>query len=292
MDKSDKISRRRFLQLGVGTIGAAIGGASVLSGCGGDAISVTPVIAPRLASASNFRDTAGSSDTGYLSASGMTMRKGVIYRSSALTLSAADLATVDTLGITQVYDLRMSPEIRSKPDVVPVGAVWQNLSVLGGVDLGVTPTTGATQTAFMFAMYRAFVTSETARANFRMLFVDLVNNNGNQVFHCTAGKDRSGWATAILHTILGIPQQTIFADYLLTNAYRTAEVATEIGLARQSGGQDAADMMAALQGAQPSYMQTAFDQVTASYGSMASYLENGLQIDQATLREIRQRMLV
>ncbi|AFQ48366.1 tyrosine-protein phosphatase [Burkholderia cepacia] len=270
----------------------ALGSASLLSACGGDSISVATVTTPRLGTAANFRDTAGPDGTGYATASGAAMKKGVIYRSPALALSAADLATVNTLGITQVCDLRTTSEIQTQPDVTLNGATWQNLNVLGVANLGPLPTTGATATAFMQSMYRAFVTSETARTSYHALFAGFAASGGNLVFHCTAGKDRTGWATAILHTILGVPQQTILADYLLTNVYSASEIAASVAHAQKAGGQDAADMMAALQGAQAAYLQTALDQVTTSYGSMASYISNGLQLDQATLNSIRQRMLV
>jgi protein-tyrosine phosphatase len=144
----------------------------------------------------------------------------------------------------------------------------------------------------MSSMYRAFVTSDTAHASYHALFTGFAGSGENLVFHCTAGKDRTGWATAILHTILGASEQTILADYLLTNVYSASEIAASVVQAKKAGGQNAADMMAVLQGAHTDYLQAAFDQVTASYGSMASYISNGLQLDQATLDAIRQHMLV
>ncbi|MBN3769665.1 tyrosine-protein phosphatase [Burkholderia sp. Ac-20392] len=292
MHQKNEISRRHFLRLGAGTIGVALGSASLLSACGGDSISVAPVTTPRLSSASNFRDTAGPDGTGYLTTNGAKMKKGVIYRSSALALSVADVATVGTLGIKQVCDLRTPAEIKTQPDVPLAGAAWQNLNVLGAASIDPIPTTGATATAFMLSMYRAFVTSDTAHASYHALFTGFAATGENLVFHCTAGKDRTGWATAILHTILGASEQTILADYLLTNAYSASEIAASVAQAQKAGGQNAADMMTALQGAHTDYLQAAFDQVTASYGSMTSYIANGLQLDQATLNAIRQHMLV
>lgn len=292
MHQKNEISRRHFLRLSAGTIGVALGSASLLSACGGDSISVAPVTTPRLSSASNFRDTAGPDGTGYVTTSGARMKKGVIYRSSALALSAADIATVGTLGIRQVCDLRTPAEIKTQPDVPLVGATWQNLNVLGAASIDPIPTTGATATAFMSSMYRAFVTSDAAHAGYHALFAGFAGSGANLVFHCTAGKDRTGWATAILHTILGASEQTIFADYLLTNVYSASEITASVAQAQKAGGQNAADMMTALQGAHTGYLQAAFDQVTASYGSMTSYIANGLQLDQATLNAIRQHMLV
>ncbi|RQR47491.1 protein-tyrosine-phosphatase [Burkholderia sp. Bp9140] len=292
MNQKNEISRRHFLRLGAGTLGIALGSASLLSACGGDSIAVAPVTTPRLGSAANFRDTAGPNGTGYATASGALTKKGVIYRSSALALSAADLATVDTLGITQVCDLRTTSEIHAQPDVPLAGAIWENLNVLGVANLGPLPTSGTTAAAFMQSMYRAFVTSDTARTSYHTLFAGFAASGGNLVFHCTAGKDRTGWATAVLHTVLGVPRQTILADYLLTNVYSASEIAAYVAQAQKSGGQDAADMMAALQSAQAAYLQAAFDQVVMSYGSMASYLVDGLQLDQTTQNAIRQRLLV
>ncbi|WP_321852627.1 tyrosine-protein phosphatase [Burkholderia diffusa] len=292
MTQKSDISRRHFLRLGAGTIGIMLVGTPLLSACGGDSIAVAPVTTPRLGSAANFRDTGGPDGTGYATASGAAMKKGAIYRSSALALSAADLATVDTLGITHVCDLRTTAEIHAQPDVPLAGATWENLNVLGVASIGALPTDGATAAAFMQSMYRAFVTSETARTSYHTLFAGFAASGGNLVFHCTAGKDRTGWATAILHTILGVPRQTILADYLLTNVYSASEIAAYVAQARKSGGQDAADMMAALQSAQATYLQAAFDQVVASYGSMTSYIDNGLQLDQTTQNAIRRSMLV
>ncbi|MCA7997497.1 tyrosine-protein phosphatase [Burkholderia metallica] len=270
----------------------ALGSASLLSACGGDSMSVAPVTTPRLSSASNFRDTAGPDGTGYVTTSGAKMKKGVIYRSSALALSSADVATVDTLGIRQVCDLRTPAEIKTQPDVPLTGATWQNLNVLGAASIDPIPTTGATATAFMSSMYRAFVTSDTAHASYHALFTGFAASGDNLVFHCTAGKDRTGWATVVLHTILGVSEQTILADYLLTNVYSASEIAASVAQAQKAGGQNAAAMMTALQGAHADYLLAAFDQVTASYGSMTSYIANGLQLDHAALDAIRQHMLV
>ncbi|HKT66051.1 tyrosine-protein phosphatase [Burkholderia sp. 22313] len=148
MNQTHAIPRRHFLLLGAGTLGIALGSASLLSACGGDAISVAPVTTPRLASAANFRDTAGPDGTGYATTSGAAMKKGALYRSSALALSAADLATIDTLGITQVRDLRTTAEIHTQPDVPLAGATRQNLNVLGVANLAPPPTSGAAAVAF------------------------------------------------------------------------------------------------------------------------------------------------
>ncbi|MCZ3151997.1 tyrosine-protein phosphatase, partial [Acinetobacter baumannii] len=76
---------------------------------------------PRLQSIDNFRDVAGLT-TAYSTAHDGTMRGGVFYRSNAITPSAADLATLNSLGIKAVYDLRTPSEIAGTPDTMLSGA--------------------------------------------------------------------------------------------------------------------------------------------------------------------------
>jgi protein tyrosine/serine phosphatase len=85
---------------------------------------------PRLTGIDNFRDIAGTT-TAYSTANDGTMRSGVFYRSNALTPSAADLATLNGLGITAVYDLRTPSEIAATPDTMLTGATYSNIDIIG-----------------------------------------------------------------------------------------------------------------------------------------------------------------
>ena len=80
---------------------------------------------PRLAGMDNFRDIAGTASAYDTSHDG-TMRAGVFYRANALTPTAADLATLNGLGISDVYDLRTPSEIAATPDTLPAGATYTN----------------------------------------------------------------------------------------------------------------------------------------------------------------------
>src|ERR1700688_2905482 len=97
------------------------------------------IATPILTSVNNFRDIAGISaadgGTGTADTTGNNgvMRTGVFYRSNVLTLSSADLATISTLRITEVIDLRTPSEIAATPDVVPAGAGYLNVNILGTI---------------------------------------------------------------------------------------------------------------------------------------------------------------
>ncbi|HCN46154.1 MAG TPA: autotransporter outer membrane beta-barrel domain-containing protein, partial [Pseudomonas sp.] len=150
---------------------------------------------PRLAGMDNFRDIAGTT-TAYTTANDGTMRSGVFYRSNALTPTASDLATLNTLGISNVYDLRTASEIAATPDTLPAGAVYQNIDIIGSTTSGanvtsISFTSAAQAVAMMEETNRAFVSDSGMRSQFAVLFNELAGADGAALFHCTAGKDRT-----------------------------------------------------------------------------------------------------
>jgi protein-tyrosine phosphatase len=238
-----------------------------------------------LASDPNLRDIGG-----YRTADGQWVRMGVVYRSQALALSAADLAAVDKLGITADYDLRTTEEIAASPDVVPAGASYTNLNVMADISLAPTLTSPASAEQYMEEIEQDFVTNPTAQAAFGTLLTDIANSNGAVLYHCTAGKDRSGWATAVLLTLLGVPRATVVQDYLLSNTYYFDSPAVQAELKAMPAAESA--VYAPLLEVQASYLQAGFAQVTASYGSMYGYAVHGLGLSPQTIAKLRHKLLV
>lgn len=154
-----------------------------------------PLDTPRLARIDNFRDIAGTTHA-YSTAHDGTMRSGVFYRSNALTPSAADLATLNGLGIKAIYDLRTPDEIAATPDTLIEGARYRNIDIIGnntsGADITrVSFTSAADAIAMMQETNRAFVNDAGMRGQFTTLFNELAAGDGAALFHCTAGKDRT-----------------------------------------------------------------------------------------------------
>src|SRR5258708_26751859 len=131
-------SRRAFLKSSASVLLLSGISSSLLSACGGGNLDTDQPETPRLASVSNFRDVAGAA-AGYPTVDGKQMRRSAFYRANALTLSAADTAALDKLGIASVYDLRTPGEIARAADILPAGATSQALDVLGVSDF-VAPT--------------------------------------------------------------------------------------------------------------------------------------------------------
>ena len=250
-----------------------------------------PLDTPRLKSIDNFRDVAGIT-TAYSTAHDGTMRAGVFYRSNAITPSAADLATLNSLGIKAVYDLRTPGEIAGTPDTMLNGATYQNIDIIGATTSGsniatMTFNSAAAAVAMMEQTNRAFVNDAGMRSQFGTLFNALASVDAAQLFHCTAGKDRTGWTAAVLQSIAGVDNATIMANYLATNDYTAARVAATLKAMPPS----MAAVYGPLLGVQASYLQAGLDEVTAQYGTMDNYLKQGLGLSQETIYVLRGKLV-
>nr|WP_207199812.1 tyrosine-protein phosphatase [Pseudomonas sp. TH43] len=250
-----------------------------------------PLDTPRLKSIDNFRDIAGIT-TAYSTAHDGTMRSGVFYRSNAITPSAADLATLNSLGIKAVYDLRTPSEIAGTPDTMLTGATYQNIDIIGDTTSGSNITnisfkSAADAIAMMEQTNRAFVSDAGMRSQFGNLFNALASVDAAQLFHCTAGKDRTGWTAAVLQSIAGVDNATIMANYLATNDYTAARVAATLKAMPPS----MAAVYGPLLGVQARYLQAGLDEVTAQYGTMDHYLKQGLGLSQETIYVLRGKLV-
>ncbi|MBO4209989.1 protein-tyrosine-phosphatase [Micromonospora echinofusca] len=247
---------------------------------------------------------------GLVGADGRRVRAGRLIRSAALgRLVDEDLPVFDRLGVTCVVDLRGGPEAEVAPaDRLPgdprvvhlpvydpthplftyVSALLLGHDLSGYGELARQGTPGA-----MAAIYRWFVTGESARAGFAGA-VRLAAESPNLplLFHCSAGKDRTGWLAVVLLTLLGVDAEAVRADYLLTNE-RTAslqEVLLE-AMARRHPGLDVAAVRPVLQ-VRPEYLDAAYDEVARVYGSFDRYLRDGLGITGELRDTLRENLLV
>jgi protein-tyrosine phosphatase len=284
-------ARRSFLKGSASALLFSGLGSSMLSACGGGNLDTDQPETPRLASVSNFRDLAGAS-VGYLTVDGKQMRRGIFYRANVLTFSDADRATVDKLGIASVYDLRTPGEIARTADVLPDGATSQTYNVLGTADF-VAPTFATTDaaTGFMEMQARSYVFGGAQRAAYGSLLTRLAEGAGAQLFHSSAGKDRTGWVAALLLSIANVPLDVIMQDYLLSNVYLARSIQDQTATLRAQDGDAIATVEAPLLTVQESYLQAGFDQVQSSYGTMINYLTQGLGMSQTTIDQLRNRLV-
>ncbi|WP_424213218.1 tyrosine-protein phosphatase [Streptomyces sp. BI20] len=240
----------------------------------------------KLEGTANFRDAGG-----YRTADGKWVKMGEVYRSDALNkLTDADLAKLKRLKVKTVFDLRMQEERTKDVDRVPAGARYVVADVLGASGSFATlPRTPDEAVKAMIDAEKVMVSSDSGRAAYTSVFKGIGNDRDRAVlFHCTAGKDRTGWADAALLTALGVPRETVMADYLASNDYRKA--ANEQVLAHLPAAQAA--VYKPLLDVRPEYLNAGYAEVNAKYGSFDRYLKQGLGVDARDLRELKRDLLV
>jgi protein-tyrosine phosphatase len=239
-----------------------------------------------LEGAVNFRDLGG-----YATRNGRTLHWGRIYRSDSLAeVSDADLRVLDELGLRTVCDLRSAAERAHKPNRPAVGAEpivhhigfmpYEGEQLLDAARAGaIAPHEIETRVR---EIYRRFVTDETVV--FARLLQVLQTAALPLLIHCTSGRDRTGFACAVILMALGVERATITADYLLSNHYRR-------DLTFQVGGPVDAAVMAALTQAHPDYLAAAFAAIDAGWGSEAAYLRDALGLTAVGRQLLRDRLL-
>jgi len=236
--------------------------------------------------AKNFRDLGG-----YRAVDGKTVRWGLLYRSDGLhKLTDRDLHHLSTLCLGRVIDFRSEYEKGLEPDRLPNDADIQQVEipildastavVQESRDEFVRNLRNIDSVNYMLETYVGFVTQFTHA--FQQFLRELATAEGRPVlFHCTAGKDRTGYAAAILLRMLGVPQETVMEDYLLTNDYFLAGYKGNLMLARLLKGKRFVNAVKGFMLADPRYLSAAFETIDREYGSFENYVCNGLGLSAA-----------
>jgi protein-tyrosine phosphatase len=287
---TSSFSRRRFLR---GTAGVTLlsgFGASLLSACGGagDAAAVAPE-APRLASVENFRDMAGMGD-GYPTAGGRRLRRGTFYRSGALTADDADFTALSRLSIRTVHDLRTVSEAALAADRVPDGAARETHEI-ARIDIDSANVSDANEArAWMIDRQRRMITDPAACRQFGAVLTRLSRIAGPQVVHGATGKDRTGWASALILAIADVPLDVIIQDYLATNVAAQSQIAARISAHAARFGVAQSVLMPLYQ-AQSAVIEAAFDEMQKRYGTLSEYLARALGVEQSDVDMLKAKLV-
>ncbi|GAA0462070.1 tyrosine-protein phosphatase [Streptomyces stramineus] len=251
----------------------------------------------------NLRDLGGIALTG-----NSAVRPGLLLRSGQLDRLDPEIdPAVAALGIHTVVDLRTEGERRAHPDRAPEGARRIVADVMAGGFAG----TGANVPAKLDTLlgspaaaeehlgngkaekllcdaYRAFVTSESACAAYHLLLAALAEPDcGPLLFHCTAGKDRTGWAATVLLLLLGADEATAFEEYLAVAPAVRAAFAPVITRFTDAGGDP--EIAEAMLGVRPAYLAAALEEMDRGYGGVEGYVRDALGIPDEAVDRIRAR---
>lgn len=231
-----------------------------------------------MAGATNFRDLGG-----YVGQDGRAVQWRRIFRSDHLAgLTPADQALLADLGVTRAIDFRGKAEGAAYAYAIP-GVAYHPLTieptvVQRALELQATGRALTAQDAMVLMQdtYRGFVHENAPR--FAELFRLLLASDAPTVFHCTAGKDRTGFAAALILLALGVPRAVVMQDYLLTN-----------NLYRRPAGMGShapEEVLAVLWRVQEEFLDAALHMVDQDYGGVQAYLVDVLGVDAAAQRQL------
>jgi protein-tyrosine phosphatase len=275
--------------------------AALLLACGGDLYEGMPEHVKRrhvaLEGAQNFRDLGG-----YATEDGHTVRWGLLYRSDNLSqLSDADLERVHELGIKLVCDFRSAEEKAEEPDRLPAedppavaelpifdesfspSEFKKRLSAgdLGDLDLRQALTDANRLFATRFA------------GQYKLMFERITKPEYlPAVVHCTAGKDRAGFASAVTLRTLGVPEETVYEDFLLTNHYTAQKIERMLWTIRLfSLFRVDPEQVRPVLSVERGYLAAAFDEIQKQYGSFDAYRRDALGMDDTRTAAFRRLAL-
>ena len=236
-----------------------------------------------LEGASNFRDLGG-----YAARDGRKVRWRQIFRSNHLGhVTDADIAILRSLGVRSAFDFRGTEErvtarcgigeiaVHSLPIEPTVVASLRARAAAG------TALSSIDAVDVMRDSYRNYVRHNTP--SFRALFSHLLEDRAPLVIHCTAGKDRTGFACALILHALGVPDDVIADDYLLTNRFYRRD---------PNSSSDLPDEVRRVLGSvETSFLAAAFEAIAEEYGGLESYFSDGLEFGTKHRARLKARYL-
>ena len=250
-----------------------------------------------LSGALNFRDVGG-----YVAEDGRRVKRGVLFRSDDLAdLSRSDLETLAGLGLRRVFDLRSDGVRRKDPDRLPK----QDDIVLVDIPVYFRPLdrnesrdkilSGKVKRGHFSEL---LVEANTAFAlDFTAEWQELLQGLAEPgalpaVIHCVDGKDRTGFAVALILRMLGVPQETVLEDFLLSNLFlesRNSRYAFlgSLGSLFQVPRSEIRDLL----DVRRAYLEAAFTAIDEQYGSFPAYLREALDLDARTIDKLRLALL-
>ena len=232
----------------------------------------------------NFRDYGG-----YAVEGGGRLRDNMLWRSAHHEAATdEDLIALDALGLDTIVDLRGDDEREMHP-CRRSDKFTGRVLFAGGVTAGLAPHLQAaggaidaqTARARMIDTYAGMPYRPALVATLRLYLSALAEYDAPSLVHCVAGKDRTGFAVAVVHRLLGVHEDDLMQDYLLTNSAGKIEerIAQGAGHIRARHGVEMdEDAIRALMSVNPAFLEAALATVRRDHGDVATYAETVLNL--------------
>ncbi len=232
---------------------------------------------------SNFRDLGG------YPAGRKHVKWGKIFRSADISkLTDNDLTKLSQLHLAVVCDLRGPDEVKNGPDKIPSQTRYLNLPA-GSEQLKINPNFNQINADSM--MRSIYAQTSYLKAKYRPMFDEMLQMPTDQalMFHCTAGKDRTGIGAALILSALGVDKKYIIADYTATDVFWKLTREKMLQAMASRGGNP--EKLRALLEAQPAYIQSFFDTIDKNFGSMDNFLHQELGLSNTQLKKLKKQYL-
>lgn len=241
----------------------------------------------------NFRDLGGIKNK-----EGKTVKQKKLLRSGHLVNLDKETQSVlvEKFNLTRIIDFRRGFEISESPDT-PIDEVeYINLDLLGKMnaknsslaDFAKLKSVEAVD-KHMLGVYEDLILNPGAQEGFTE-FMDYIlgNKDGATIFHCFAGKDRTGYASALLLSLLDVEKEAIYKDFLITNTERkTANDALVQQFREQGFNEEQLESLATALYVKEEYLDHAFNLIEKNFGTAEQYAAQCLNFDQKKLAELR-----
>ena len=243
--------------------------------------------------AHNFRDLGG-----YKTEDGRALKWGKIYRSDDLhLLTDEDLKYLSRLNIKSVVDFRSDEERESEPDrlnpdmtqlLLPIKFQPEELDDETLKNLMKNLTFGTLDSSNLLRDFNIVIVKDFA-TEYKKFFRHVIENNAEPiVFRCTAGKDRAGFASAMILTVLGVPREKVIEDYLLTNTYVKDHVDSEmLEIELKTFFRADTDNLRKINLVEERYIQAAFDTIDSEWGGMDNYISGALGLSEEDILKLK-----
>ena len=247
----------------------------------------------------NFRDLGG-----YETKDGRHVKWHRLIRSGSLAhLNEHDLSTLAAIPVTIDIDLRSPEEVKQAPDKLPQTSSYYHLPVFKSDETDASHSDEEIMSRIlkpgngyqhMLDVYRRMVEVPTAKAAYQRMFELLLSNNPTQasLFHCTAGKDRTGMAAYLILSALQVPEETILKDYLLTNKATQSFREQWLQMLRDKGENEVVvENRRALGSVSVDYLNQTIDLINTNYGNVQNYLTEYFDLSPTDLKQLQQLYL-
>jgi protein-tyrosine phosphatase len=234
---------------------------------------------------------------GYKTTDGKSVKWGMLFRSDKLSdLSENDELYLQSLGIKRIVDFRSEGEKTEDPNIIPEGInyIETPINVDGAmrskIEAVLKGETKKEIKSFLVDANKEFVTNYTSV--YEDFLRGLIDEDGPTLFHCTAGKDRAGFAAAITLIALGVSKEDVIEDYMKTNIFTKDKIDEMIDKIKlMSLYQADAEILRPLIGVERIYIETAFKTAEEKYGSLENFIREGLNISDEEIQILRNKFV-